>query len=267
MLRSLRHDVFHTPVGCQRLAVHARSQRIDSEMTLKKAPDRSRLRATIPRRAVEIVEERSAGGTRLTSKYQLDGDRVGMICWNDDGTTPLLSRGYKNGRPVGWQLEHHFDGSVLFAEYYRYGRVDGWTFQWAVDGQLVARCEFRRGTGIDYWCDPTTGALSEVHPYLAGLPHGCETWWNDDQTTVHIERYWCNGKAHGIEREWNDHGRLARGWPRYFIHGERTDKRRYTRAQHFDPTLPSFRSEDQFPNRTLPRGFERLLFHDYDDQS
>lgn len=230
-----------------------------------KTPDRSRLRATIPRKAVEIVEKRYAGGTRLKSTYNLNGECVGMICWDDDGTTPLMSRGYKNGRPVGWQLEHHFDGAVNFAEYYRYGRVDGWTFQWAEDGHLISRCEFRGGTGIDYWCDSITGALSEVHPCRAGLPHGCETWWNDDQVTVFIERYWFNGELHGIEREWNDAGRLRRGWPRYFIHNERTDKRQYAIAQRSDPTLPSFRPEAQLPNRLLPRGFERLLFRDYDD--
>jgi len=79
------------------------------------------------------------------------------------------------------------------------------------------------------------------------------TWWiNEDQTSVSVERHYVQGDPHGIEREWNEHGRLRRGFPRYFVKGNRIDKRQYLIAAVADPSLPRFRSEENSPERVFP---------------
>src|SRR3712207_7333504 len=39
----------------------------------------------------------------------------------------------------------------------------------------------------------------------------------EDQTRVFSERHWWHGALHGIERWWNDRGRLSRGFPKHWV--------------------------------------------------
>src|SRR5262249_25510954 len=121
------------------------------------------------------------------------------------------------------------------------------------------------GTGIDLFWNPLCGRegnpyyLSEVHYMRDGDWHGYTWWLDQDQASVWVERHYVQGSLHGIEREWNQHGRLRRGLPRYFVNGIRIDKRQYLRAAAADPSLPRFRPEDNSPSRIFPEEIRKHL--------
>ena|SRR5258708_35981028 len=107
---------------------------------------------------------------------------------------------------------------------------------------------------------PYVGASTEIpkEPYLSeirymkdGLRHGFE-WWLDTYERVVEEHHFYQGQEHGIVRAWNRQGRVRRGYPRYWVHGERVNKAKYLKASERDPNLPPFRKEDNEPARTFP---------------
>jgi hypothetical protein len=98
------------------------------------------------------------------------------------------------------------------------------------------------------------GVLSEEREYRDGQRHGYERWWCADNQTVGEESHYWHGIEHGIFRQWNAQRRLRRGYPRYFVQGQRVTKRQYVRACHHDPTLPPFVADDNQPFRSCPEG-------------
>ena len=113
------------------------------------------------------------------------------------------------------------------------------------------------GTGTDLWyCAP--GVLSEEREYLNGNRHGYERWWNSDNQTVYEESHFQIDINHGIFRQWNNHGKLRRGYPQYFVAGERMTKCQYERACLKDSTLPPFLASDNQPMRQLPAEVVRI---------
>jgi hypothetical protein len=92
-----------------------------------------------------------------------------------------------------------------------------------------------------------------------GELHGYTWWLDEDQASVTEERHYVQGSLHGIERKWNQHGRLRRGFPRYFLNGTRVNKRQYLRAAAADPSLPRFRSEESSPSRMFPEEIRKHL--------
>ena len=58
-------------------------------------------------------------------------------------------------------------------------------------------------------------------------------------------------ELHGIEREWNDRGQPRSGFPRFYVRGRRVTRRAYDREQHDDASLPSYRPEDDLPQRNF----------------
>lgn len=104
----------------------------------------------------------------------------------------------------------------------------------------------------DLWWQDHSGFafLSEARYVKEGKWHGFEWWLNhEDQRSLWQERHFWNDQLHGIDRRWNSHDRLRRGYPRYWIHDERVTKRQYLRKCAKDPTLPPFREEDNRPRR------------------
>jgi hypothetical protein len=81
----------------------------------------------------------------------------------------------------------------------------------------------------------------------------------EDETSVFMERHFQRGVLHGIRRDWNVHGRLRRGYPKYYVRGEQVCKRQYVRAAAADPTLPPFRVEDNNPGRVFPAELRKKL--------
>jgi hypothetical protein len=94
---------------------------------------------------------------------------------------------------------------------------------------------------------------------VKGRPDGYEWWLNEDQSSVWQERHWRDGQFHGIEREWNIRKKLCRGFPKFYLRGEKVTRRAYERACSNDPTLPLFRIADNKPRRRFPAVVARRL--------
>ncbi|WP_163998410.1 toxin-antitoxin system YwqK family antitoxin [Pyxidicoccus caerfyrddinensis] len=193
-------------------------------------------------------------GVKAASEFWLEGRLVGRAYWNPDGT-PCLAVGLRDGVPAGFQVEYHDNGTV-YAEPFVKGLLHGQAKQFSPQGRLLLMSPFKRGTGIDYWCDDR-GKLREEHPLLAGSPSGWERWWNDDQKSVHSETHWHEGQWHGPSRYWQG-VKLARGNLKFFVHGQQVSKRVYIATSRGDSTLPEYRPEDDSPERPLPQRFIEL---------
>lgn len=95
-------------------------------------------------------------------------------CWNSDGS-PWFAVGLREGVAVGHQIEYE-DGAVVYTEPFVKGVLHGLAKRFDVNGRLLLVSPFKRGTGIDFWCDER-GRLAEMRPLAGGKPSGTERWW------------------------------------------------------------------------------------------
>jgi hypothetical protein len=211
-------------------------------------------RPRIPARAEEKVIQLRESGLKAASEFWLNGRLVGHVSWDEEGTASI-AQGIRDGVRVGYQIDYRY-GVLTYAEPFKNGFVHGWAKQFDSRGRLIFESPFRYGTGIDYWCDDR-GRLCEERPMVAGKPSGWERWWSEDQKTVYEETSWLDGVWHGIKRRWTK-GRLERGYPQFFLRGERISKQEYVVAARGDPTLPPYRPEDDSPRRRRPDRFVEL---------
>ena len=223
-----------------------------------------RFKSDIPPNVTEKVtrEFRREGGAiyeRVTACV-LNGEVVGQRVYGEEGQLVIetpMKNGVKHGREYDW----NDDGSLSLIEPYVNGKIHGTAKQYGRDGSVIGTYRLRHGTGYDIWrVEDEDGAItvSEIHPLKDGLPHGYE-WWLGRNHILWEERHWHEGEYHGIEREWNLKNKLRRGFPRYWIKGERVDKRKYLRAAKKDPSLPPFRLKDNSPRRKFPPEIEQLM--------
>jgi hypothetical protein len=216
---------------------------------------------SIPPEAEERVTDVYPGGAKKEAEYWLNGERVGLRRFHPTGELEdeyAFRDGVRHGMQYRWDVPE----KLLSAEPYEHGVPHGTAHQWADDGRLIGTYTLEHGTGIDlWWQDWPDGSvyLAEVHYMQNGQAHGFEWWLNEDQRTVHTERRWLHGNQHGIEREWNARGRLSRGYPRYWVNGERVTKRQYLKAAAPDPSLPPFRPKENDPQRTFPAEIAKHL--------
>lgn len=214
-------------------------------------------RSSIPKNAQEkVVATYRTGPQKYKVDCVLGGKIVGLRSFDAEGhiesETPL-----KNGLVHG--TVYFFEsGIVSFLEPYRNGFSHGTAKQWSEEGELLGTYTMKHGTGWDLWrCKETWGTgsiyLSEARHYKEGKRHGFE-WWLDfeDQSRVWQESHFLEGLSHGIERQWNSEGTLSRGYPKYWVKGQRVTKRQYISASSKDPTLPAFRLKDNKPKRDFP---------------
>lgn len=224
-------------------------------MTEPKALGRDQPYAScIPPEAEERITGSYADGTRKEAEYWLSGQLVGSRQFHPTGALESEVP-YQDGVIRGTRYRWDTPGRLLSAEPYERGVPHGVARQWSDDGRLIGTYTLERGTGIDLWWqerEDGSAYLAEVHFMRDGWPHGFEWWLAEDQQRVWIERHWSHGHRHGIEREWNGQGRLCRGYPRYWVNGERVTKRQYLRAAARDPSLPPFRPEENEPRRAFP---------------
>jgi antitoxin component YwqK of YwqJK toxin-antitoxin module len=224
-----------------------------------------RFKSDIPPNVVEQVthEFRRDGGAiyHRLADCVLNGEVVGQRMYGEEGQlvreTPLRN-GLKHGRVYEWED----DGTLSLIEPYVNGKIHGTAKQYGRDGSVIGTYSLRHGTGYDIWrVEDEDGAIyiHEIHPLKDGLPHGYEWWLESKPHIVYEERHWHEGEYHGIEREWNTAHKLRRGFPRYWIKGERVDKRKYLRAAKEDPSLPPFRLKDNSPRRKFPPEIEQLF--------
>lgn len=204
----------------------------------------------IPESAREIIEVTFESGVKCSAFYELDGERVGLRCWDEDGTLTIEYQ-MRGGIMHGHFRTFWENGQVNEEATYVDGKEHGVTKQYNANGALIGSYTMDHGTGVDLWFD-REGVLSEERHYLDGQRHGYERWWRSDATTVLQEEHYQKGQAHGIFRQWNDKGRLRRGFPRYYVSGKQVTKHQYEQARHVDPTLPPFAPEDNLSNRVPP---------------
>jgi len=217
-------------------------------------------RSSIPKAARERVTATFASSPRkYQAEYLLKGKVVGIRRFHETGELqyecPL-----KNGARHGIEYHAHVPGKLISAEPYSNGLPHGTARQWSEDGKLIGAYTMSYGTGVDLWWCSESGFpyLSEARYLKDGKRHGFEWWLEADQRKVWKECHFRNGQMHGVERAWNRHGSLRRGYPRYWANSVRLTKRQYLRARAQDPTPPAFRETDNRPQRKFPADI--LLF-------
>lgn len=186
-------------------------------------------------------------------EYQLNGEVVGTLSVSPDGEkwAQAIRDSQRHGPERNWNPH----GVLVFESFHENGREHGTARQWADDGTLIGTCHLEHGTGVDLWRSNVTWTLSEEHHQRDGRLHGFDRWWNKDERTVHEESHYHDGHQHGVFRRWNAHGRLSRGYPKYYVYGQQVSKKVYMRACRGDTTLPVFRAEDNRPERPLPQEY------------
>ena len=222
-------------------------------------------KSDIPQNADERVireyrEEGSFAYLQLT-EYIFNGQVVGQRAYDRDGNlrieTPL-----KNGKKHGHEYNWSEAGTLESVEPYVEGKSHGLAKQYGRNGKVIGTYRCVHGTGFDIWrLEQEDGSIiiSEIHSLQNGLPHGFEWWLRADQQSVWHELHWRQGIYHGIERKWNDEGKLNLGYPKYWIDGQVVSKRVYVKAAQQDKTLPMFREEDNLSQRRFPAEIENLL--------
>jgi antitoxin component YwqK of YwqJK toxin-antitoxin module len=221
--------------------------------------------SSIPEGARARIVERHPSGAKARADYLLAGKVVGYRLFDAAGEL-IYDCGLRDGRPHGMAFRLDAPGRVLSAIPYAAGLEHGLARQWSADGRrVIGSYRMRHGTGIDLWwqetfTNPPRRYLAEVRYVRKGQLHGFEWWLNEDQRSVYQERHWRQGKLHGIEREWNRKGGLRRGYPRFFVGGERVGRTAYERAQATDPSLPQYRAIDDRNPRAFPPAIARRLW-------
>jgi hypothetical protein len=216
--------------------------------------------SSIPKHAEERITQIYDSGAKLRAEYWLDGMRVGVRDFFESGElsgeTPLRDDRY-HGMVYRWDLP----GQLISATPYHDGLEHGTAHQWAIDGSYLGSYTMEYGSGLDLWRSECGGTitLSEARYYRDGCLHGFEWWICADQRSVWEESHYFEGQPHGIMRQWNRHGKLRRGYPQYYVHGKRVNKRQYLRACLRDPSLPRFVAEDNLPARSFPDEIARQL--------
>lgn len=206
--------------------------------------------ARIPRGAKEIVVARYPSGAKQRTEHRHRGDLVVEVSWEENGN-PYCAWRHRAGKRHGPQVEWWENGQVSFIEPWVDGVAHGVARHYDEEGKLLLETRYVRGTGVDLWCDLQSRTLSEETRIEGGNLRE-RRWWNPDERTVHAEEHYAGGQEHGIFRQWNDRGRLRRGFPRYLVRGERVDKRTYVRMAREDASLPPYRAKDDEPRRKLP---------------
>lgn len=188
------------------------------------------------------------------SEHRENGRLAGLRLYSENGIL-IEERPLLNGKLHGVRYQWHDSGSLSSAVPWEDGLEHGTARQWTEEGKPAGCYRMRRGTGWDLWWTWFEGQppfLAEARYIRRGAWHGPEWWLNANGDSVFHERFFCQDRLHGIERLWNAHGRMRRGYPKYWIHGQQTTRRRYLAAALTDPSLPPLRTEDNSPQRSFP---------------
>jgi antitoxin component YwqK of YwqJK toxin-antitoxin module len=211
----------------------------------------------MPAEAHEIIRETWDNGTKKTAEYFLDGQPVGVRSWNETGQL-TMERGVRDKQWHGLLHTWHENGQLEEVRWYENGKEHGTTEQYDENGDLIGTYTILYGTGIDLWfVEPRI--LAEERHHQEGERLGYDRWWWGKNWAIWHESHFWHGVEHGIFREWNQAGRLRRGYPRYIVAGQRVSKRQYERTCRQDPTLPPFRAEENSSTRELPEEVQRMV--------
>lgn len=204
----------------------------------------------IPPDAAELVVKRWDDGSKQSAVYTRDGVKVGCRWFEPDGRL-TMEYGLRGELKHGPFRTYHDTGAVCEDAFYVEGKEHGEIRQFDEAGKLIGSYRMHHGTGVDLWY-ARRGVLSEERHLRDGTRDGFERWWNEDQRSVWAECHYRRDTEHGIERRWNERGRLQRGYPRYYVNGERVSKRQYVRACERDESLPKYCTSEDAHLRQLP---------------
>jgi hypothetical protein len=222
-------------------------------------------KSNIPSDVVErlVSEYRQEGRLiyyRITNCL-LHGQVVGQRHYTQTGTmvreTPLKD-GQKHGREYTW----NDDGSLILMEPYVQGKIHGTAEQYGAEGKVIGTYHIIHGTGLDIWREEDEAgniSIAEIHSLRDGLPHGYTWWLITGQNLRWHEQHWQAGQLHGIERMWNQQGKLRRGYPKYWITGQTVSKQKYLQTIQDDQTLPPYDELDNSQQRQFPLEIKHLL--------
>ena len=171
--------------------------------------------------------------------------------------TPIRN-GQKHGREYTWSES----GGLESVEPFVNGKLHGLAKQYGRRGNVIGTYRFMHGTGYDIWrWEREDGSIyiSEASHIQDGSLDGYEWWLKEDQRSIWHECHWQSGKLHGIERMWNERGKLKRGFPKYWIRDQAVRKHVYMKAAEKDKTLPGYRDKDNQPQRKFPIEIDQLL--------
>jgi antitoxin component YwqK of YwqJK toxin-antitoxin module len=191
---------------------------------------------------------------KVVKNYYLGRNRVGQRVFSKGGTLEH-EYSYKNGKRHGWEYDWNTAGRLRSAIPYDSGREHGTASDWGRSGALLGSYTMDDGTGLDLWWDEFDGKaqLTEARVVVDNHMDGYEYWFARSCAGVlWKEKWWSKGRLHGIEREWNERGKLRRGFPKYWVEGEQVDKRAYNRAAKKDPALRPFDIAENEPYRVFP---------------
>jgi hypothetical protein len=218
--------------------------------------NRRAYKTSIPTKATEIVKGRHSDGSKKVSWYYLNGEKVGVRNWYEDGQLEF-EIAMRNGVKHAWEYRFHENANLLEREGYHEGQLHGIGRQWAEDGRLLVTWRMVNGTGLDLWCDEE-GRLAEEHYWPKPGELGYTRQWNPDDWTINEEYFYILGKGyHGVWRKWNGRGRMKRGFPRFFVCDRKVTKTQYAKACEANSTLPPYRVADDNPRRELPEAYLR----------
>lgn len=204
----------------------------------------------IPRNAREKIVQRHEKGFKQVALYYVNRKLIGHRSWDNEGH---LAQEYaiRNNEKHGVFVSYWPNGIVSWVTHYVDGKEHGVSRQFDWKGELIGTYRMRHGTGVDLWFT-APGELSEERYVRDGKWDGFERWWIT-RHSVSAETHFKENLEHGIKREWTARGNLRRGYPRYFIRGNRVPKREYERACREDSSLPPYRKADDSPKRVQPK--------------
>lgn len=209
--------------------------------------------SSISESAREKVIAKYANGAKKRVEYYIGKALVGIRAFHPCGALKG-EWSFHNGIKHGWEYRWDTPGELISATPYIEGVEHGTAYQWASDGRLIGSYTMEHGTGIDLWWQDWsdgTADLTEARYYVDGFRHGF-AWEFFGQGRLSAEQHWWHGVLHGIERSWNSKGGLHRGFPRYWVGGERVTKPQYLRAFRSDANLPLWCEEENKPTREFP---------------
>ena len=208
--------------------------------------------SSIPEDAEEVLietEEHEGWPTELVFSCRFNGEVVGSRQRTEDGRL-LHEHGLRNDRYHGWWRDWDEHGQLTFEGFRVDGAEHGVARQWC-EGRLIGWYTMDHGTGLDLWRHADGSLAEERHLEEGGWRSYERLWRFGENKAVWWEKHFHENREHGIERQWRE-GRLKRGYPRYWVKGERVTKRQYLSAAKKDATLPPYRVEDDSPERPLP---------------
>jgi hypothetical protein len=212
---------------------------------MKRRTSHTRIKLPIPRGARKRVMRRHPNGTVDFERYTLKGKEIAHVFWDEDGALWCFQP-IRNGLPHGVRREWFPNGVLHWECRYVNGLEHGLARQWQYDGRFCGVYKMVHGTGHDLWFDEN-GRLIEECNRKDGNLHGLLRWW--DGTKLTREEY-CKSDCgyHGIVRWWNG-GRLCKGYPQFYVEGQKVTCREYLKACELDSGLPKYLKVEDKPLR------------------